>query len=476
MKCRKWLAAAAASAVLLGSLAGCGEKNYGLSKKDPVSITVWHYYNGAQKQMFDELVTQFNETVGAEKGIVVQAFSQGTVNELSEKVMDAANEAVGADEVPDIFAAYADTAYEIYKKGLTADLNTYLTQEQKEAYVSSYLEEGQFGDDGSITLIPVAKSTEIFMINTTDFEPFAQAAGVTEEDLSTWEGVAQVAKKYYEYSGGKAFFGRDAMANYMIVGSMQLGSELFSAKDGSVTVNLDKSVIRRLWDNYYVPYVNGYFAAVGRFRSDDAKTGDIIALTGSTTGATYFPTEVTRADGSSYPVECKVLPLPGFEGCENYAVQQGAGMAVTKSEPKKEFAATTFLTWFTAPEQNLRFSIGSGYLPVQRDANTQPALEKAISQSAEEIPPVMQETLKLGIDTVQGYRLYTNRPFTNGTQARNIMENSMQDKANADLEKIHELMDTGLTQEQAAAQYTTDENFDAWYEEFVSQLHAVTDN
>ncbi|MFQ9871630.1 MAG: hypothetical protein ACLRVT_00910 [Oscillospiraceae bacterium] len=77
---------------------------------------------------------------------------------------------------------------------------------------------------------------------------------------------------------------------------------------------------------------------------------------------------------------------------------------------------------------------------------------------------------------MQGYRLYTNRPFTNGTQARNILENSMQDKANADLEKIHELMDTGLTQEQAAAQYTTDDNFDAWYEEFVSQLHAVTDN
>jgi len=29
---------------------------------------------------------------------------------------------------------------------------------------------------------------------------------------------------------GKAFFGRDAMANYMLVGSMQLGTEIFPCR------------------------------------------------------------------------------------------------------------------------------------------------------------------------------------------------------------------------------------------------------
>ena len=63
-------------------------------------------------------------------------------------------------------------------------------------------------------------------------------------------------------------------------------------KDGKVTVNVDKNSIKRLWENYYVPYVSGYFASYGRFRSDDVKTGNIIAYTGSTSSAFYFPDKV----------------------------------------------------------------------------------------------------------------------------------------------------------------------------------------
>ncbi|MCQ4808301.1 hypothetical protein NE626_16205, partial [Intestinimonas massiliensis] len=40
-----------------------------------------------------------------------------------------------------------------------------------------------------------------------------------------------------------AFFGRDAMANYCIIGSRQLGAEVF----GDGTLVPDKDVFRRLW-------------------------------------------------------------------------------------------------------------------------------------------------------------------------------------------------------------------------------------
>ena len=59
------------------------------------------------------------------------------------------------------------------------------------------------------------------------WEEFKEAAGVSDEDLLTWESLAKVAEKYYEFSGGQAFFGRDAIANYLLVGSKQLGGELF---------------------------------------------------------------------------------------------------------------------------------------------------------------------------------------------------------------------------------------------------------
>ncbi len=48
--------------------AGCGRTNtHGLSAKNPTSIKIWHYYNGALAAAFDELVSEFNNTVGVSR-------------------------------------------------------------------------------------------------------------------------------------------------------------------------------------------------------------------------------------------------------------------------------------------------------------------------------------------------------------------------------------------------------------------------
>ena len=124
-----------------------------LDSSNPVSLEVWHYYNGPQKIAFDDMVSEFNETIGQEKGIVVEAFNQGSVSDLLTKVSDAANKKVGADDIPDIFAAYADTAYELDQLGVVADLDPYFTQEELEQYVPSYIEEGRFDQSNSLKTV-----------------------------------------------------------------------------------------------------------------------------------------------------------------------------------------------------------------------------------------------------------------------------------------------------------------------------------
>lgn len=89
-------------AALAVSLAGCGKKSP-LDPKNPVSLTIWHYYNGSQQVAFDSLVEEFNDTVGREKGIYVQGYSQGSVSDLETAVRDAIAGKVGADVMPDIF-------------------------------------------------------------------------------------------------------------------------------------------------------------------------------------------------------------------------------------------------------------------------------------------------------------------------------------------------------------------------------------
>ena len=74
----------------LSSLSGC-EKNQNLdkllNKDDPVTITIWHYYNGVQQTSFDAMVDEFNNTVGLEKGIIVEASTKNSISELSKSII-----------------------------------------------------------------------------------------------------------------------------------------------------------------------------------------------------------------------------------------------------------------------------------------------------------------------------------------------------------------------------------------------------
>ena len=392
---RKYVARLLAAALMM-SMTGCGgstdSADSGKVKLDPdhpVSLTIWHYYNGAQQAMFDTLVKEFNASVGKEQGIYVEGYSQGSVSDLEQAINNSLNGEVGADELPNIFSSYSDTAYAAQKEDKLADLSQYFTEEELSKYVDGYIQEGYFNQDSALYLFPVAKSTEITMINKTDWEPFAEATGVTVDDLATVEGITEVAQKYYEWTDeqtpdipddGKAFYGRDSMSNYFIIGMKQMGKDIFEVKDGEVSFHTDKDLIRRLWDNYYVPYMKGYFTSYGKFRSDDVKTGDVIAYTGSTSSAVYFP-DTVETDDDSYPIDYIACEAPVMEGGENVKVQQGAGMAVTKSDEEHEYAASVFLKWFTQKDQNLRFVCESSYMPVLKEANSVEAMDTVIKDN-----------------------------------------------------------------------------------------------
>lgn len=468
------------TAALALCLTGCGDKGP-LDPKDPVSLTVWHYYNGSQQAAFESLVEEFNNTAGLEKGITVQSYSQGSVSDLEAAVRDAIAGTVGAAAMPDIFSSYADTAYEIEQAGALANLSDYLSAEELGRYVDSYIEEGCIAADGTLRIFPTAKSTEVMMINRTDWEPFAEATGASLEDLKTIEGVTATAQAYYEWTDsltpgipedGMAFYGRDALANYFIIGMRQLGSELFRVENGAVTLQVPEDALHRIWENYYVPMVKGYFGAYGSFRSDDVRTGDILAYTGSTSSAMYFPDQV-ELDSGSHPIACISMTAPVFAGGENYAVQQGAGMVVSKSDEKHEYAAVEFLKWFTQVDNNLRFGCVSGYLPVLKEANSTEKLDQVIAEQGLEVAPKTYDCLTTIFEDAEGMTLYTNRSFQNGYAARKVLEYNLADRAAEDRASVLTAIGQGASLAEASAPYVTEEAFTEWYNSFCNALNAA---
>ena len=469
----KWKKAAAALGLglLLIGMTGCAKK------KEPVELTVWTYYNGDQLGAFNEAVDAFNATEGKSNNITVSASRLGSITDLEQNVMDAVQGKVGAQEVPDIFSAYADTAYAVDSMGRAADLSPYLTDKEKKEYVESYLTEGDFRGDGSIKVFPVAKATELLVVNDTDWQKFAEATGTSADEFATIEGLTAMAQRYYEWTDslteepndGRALFGRDAMANYMIIGAKQLGYDIFETADGKTTVNLPRDVAKKLWDNYYVPYVKGFFASSGRFRSDDMKTGNVLAFVGSSAGCTFFPDHVTNGDGDSYDIEVKTYQAPKFEGSADYAVQQGAGMVVINKSDAQVEAAARFLKWFTQSDWAIEFSVTSGYLPVTVEDNDMVKIEKDSPSMKKNV----RDSLSTAVQVVRQNTLYTSKAFKNGTSARKKLEYAMSDAAKADRQRVVEAMENGATQEAAVAAFVSEERFDAWYAQLMDELNEL---
>lgn len=452
------------------SLQGCSKQNdHGLDPDKPVTLSLWNYYSGAQKIAFDELVDTFNQTTGKEKGIIVEVTSMVSINNIQIELQNSLDKKVNAYPLPDIFSTYADMVETMNEENLLVSFKDYLSEKEMNMYIESYLEEGRLYANEDIKIFPVAKASEVFIINKTAWDKFASATGASLDQLRTWEGVAKIAKQYYDYSQ-KAFFGRDALMNYLNTGSAQLGSELFTVTDKEASFTVDKDVMRTLWDNFYVPYINGYYTKKGKFASDDIKTSDIIASVSSSAGATFFPKEIVIDGNTAEKIEYQVLPIPNFDNTKPYAISQGAGMAVSKSNETKEYASVLFLKWMTQPEENIKFTAASSYMPVTKEANDLTLWEKTIEANDIELSTLITDTIKVSMEQVNQSTLYNSQNFNNSYQARTYLEKGLLTIAEQDHEAVLKAMNQGKSREEAIKTFISDDYFNAWFDKINQDL------
>lgn len=465
---RNWRRVLCVCLVLSLLLPGCSR----LGNKEPalpVTLTLWNYYIGEQKKAFDALVEEFNLTVGQESGVVVEANSKADVTELSKKLSDAANGEPGAEPLPDIFFAYADVAYALAKRDLLVDYRDYVDKKLLQEYVPGFLREGELLEDDRLFILPAAKSTEVVIVNRTYFDEFCEKIAATPgyeapsiDDFQTWEGILRAGETYYNWTAlhepdsqgnGRALFGIDSLSNYLFSSHRQLGFDMLQQVEGKGVARFDTGVFDRVWRTYYDSTVKGYFASFGRFRSDDMKTGDILAYLGATTSSAYLGNEVIDAGGHSVPVEYSVLPMPVFEGGRPVAVQQGAGMAMTRSTKEKEKAGARFVTWFSEPERNQIFAVQSGYLPVRTEAIRQ--LSESYGDSVGDEP--IEQTLITSLKQVNsGYEMYTTDVFDAVNETRVALESELQSYAAQQREQVLEEIRGGAEYDEAVSRHTTE--------------------
>ena len=425
MKVRRIAASLLAGILLACCCAGCS----GAPRQEDTltTITVWHVYGGQTDSPLNDLIAQFNQTVGKESGINVQVTSVSNTNTIHEAVLASANGEPGASELPDLFISYPKTVLALPDDSILVDYRDYFSQEELAAFIPAFLDEGEV--DGRLVVLPVAKSTEILYVNQTAFDRFSEATGVTIDALATWEGLFEVAEIYAAWTDaqtpdipgdGRSMFVHDYYFNYFQVGAESLGESFF---DGNRLAF--GPAFGQAWDVLARAALNGGVWLRGGYATEPLRTGDSIVSVASSASILYYSDTVTYPDNTSEEITINSYPCPVFAGGEKLVMQRGAGFCTVKSTPERERAAVTFLKWLTEPERNVDFVTKVGYMPV-----TQAAFDDYLPQTIETLDsPKYASLYRAFLETQAEYEFYVPPQVETYLE----LETSLEDQVRAQL-------------------------------------------
>ncbi len=389
-------------AILLLCCTGCSGS---INKEGaPTTITVWHVYGGQTDSPLNDLIEEFNQTVGKERQINVQVTSVSNTNTIHELVLAAANKEPGASELPDLFISYPKTVTALQDDSILVDYRDYFSEEELSAFLPDFVEEGMVND--RLVVLPVAKSTEILYINKTLFDRFSQATGVTMEDLNTWEGLYKAAEIYAEWTDAqtpevagdaKSLFVHDYYFNYFQVGVESLGEDFFEGDKLAFGPEL-----RKAWEPLAQAALKGGIWLKGGYATESIRTGDSIVSVASSASILYYSDVVTYPDNTSEDITIISKPCPVFENGDKLVMQRGAGFCTVRSTPEREQAAVTFLKWLTEPTHNVEFVTKTGYMPVTKEA-----FENELPKAIEGLESEKYKSLyQAYLDTQRDYQFY----------------------------------------------------------------------
>ena len=167
------------------ALAGCGGSKTLLSPKDSTILSIWHVYGEQADSPMNRLLTEFNDTVGREKGILLNVTNMTNSAAIGGQLQDAKAGKPGALDLPDLFSAHSADASALDIENLV-DWNDWFTAEDMAAYVPGFVQDGII--DGRQVVFPVSKSTQLIFLNGSQYARFAADTGAQLSTLATWDG------------------------------------------------------------------------------------------------------------------------------------------------------------------------------------------------------------------------------------------------------------------------------------------------
>ncbi|MCF3944049.1 ABC transporter substrate-binding protein [Oceanobacillus sp. HCA-5259] len=317
-------------------------------------ITFWYAFGDAVGESNESLTEEFNETVGADEGIHVNAEFQGDYNDIYSKLQSG----FVAGEVPNISVINSLGVLQFAKNDMLEPIGDFISNESLDDFypgllLNSYYDDVQYG-------LPYLRSTPLMYYNKTLFEELG-----IDENLETFDDV-KAASEILNENGytGMGFIPDqwhfDALMRQSGGGIMNedMTEAIFASES---TVELFEFLRENMEEENFDFYQSG----------DDQTTaianqglGIWLASTGSLANTLTIAEDAGFEIGTAFiPTKDDIRNVP--TGGANIVMVAG------QSEEEKE-ASAVFMNWLTAPDQAAKSHVNTGYLPTRQSLGEHP--------------------------------------------------------------------------------------------------------
>lgn len=405
----------------------------GFDTNKTVEITFYHTMGADLRKVLTDYIEQFNEFY---PNIKVTEDAIGKYEDVRDQIQTEIN----AGKQPDLAYCYPDHVALFNQSKSVLSLNGFLpdgeykdmvvkradgtteslgfTQEQVDAFIPGYYQEGyEFGDGTNMYTLPFSKSTEVLYYNKTFFE-------TNKLDVpTTWAEMEDVCAKIKELVPSCTPFGYDSEANWFITMCKQYGSP-YTSSSGKL-FQFDNKQNRDFVDMLDKWYKKGYFITQNinkTYTSNLFKQQTSYMCIGSSAGAkNQIPTRVDN----EYPFEVGIARIPQVDVNNPYVISQGPSVCIFKQNDPQRVLASWLLAKFLTTNIGFqaRFSSVSGYVPVITTV-TENEVYKDNLDNADGFGNTTYLAAKACMEQANAY--FTSPAFVGSSKARDEVGNLMQ--------------------------------------------------
>ncbi|MEO0085859.1 MAG: ABC transporter substrate-binding protein [candidate division WOR-3 bacterium] len=350
-------------ALALCVLAGCGPKS-----SSKVTVKFWHAMGGESAKTLKTLCDEFER---ANPDVRIELVGMGSYDALAQKLMGA----VAAKNPPTIAQMYESWTTQFHASGQLEYLEDFVRGPEglSDADISDIYPALLANNtwDGRLLTLPFNKSVPVYYYNAD-----ALAAAGYDSFPATWPEFGEMCRRVMKRNpaGETEMWATANGTDIWIFGSMlyQCGGRYLDREDGNPEFNSPAAVTALQFQVDLVRKDSVQKTDTGRNPMDDFLMQRIATLTGSSTWRAPVVDKETFRVG--------MAPVPRWD--KPAAIVYGTNIGMFRQATSAEkTAAWRFIRWFISPEQQVKWSLGTWYVPIHRRCLDDPRLVERLEKT-----------------------------------------------------------------------------------------------